>query len=82
MLNYFKSSCVLLVRVCYFDSELRKVQATGTKNMQSIPYFHFTRTPLKEVYRLEYEHLIKKYGASMALWQEEWFEFLNQKYNI
>jgi hypothetical protein len=33
------------LKACYFDEELRRVQKTGSKNMRSVPYFHYTRKP-------------------------------------
>ncbi|MBG9692532.1 hypothetical protein ABD91_17180 [Lysinibacillus sphaericus] len=71
---------ISFLKACYFDSKLRDVQATGRKNMRSIPYFHFSRTALKEVYANEYELLKKKNRVHIEQWETEWHEFLNNKY--
>ncbi|MFE8703962.1 hypothetical protein ACFYKX_25650 [Cytobacillus sp. FJAT-54145] len=68
------------LKACFFDEELRKAQASGRKNMQSIPYFHYSRQPLKEVYRKDYENLVRKYNNNLNHWLYEWKEFLLIKY--
>lgn len=70
------------LKASFFDEELRRVQATGRKNMRSIPYFHYSRMPLKEVYEKEYLEIIKKYGTQLEEWKLEWQTFMNQKYKL
>lgn len=70
------------LKACYFDDQLRKVQATGRKNMRSIPYFHFSRLPLQEVYQKEYEELVTVYSKDMDLWISQWNLFMEQKYPL
>lgn len=71
---------VSFLKACFFDTELRRVQATGSKNMRSIPYFHFSRMPLKEFYEAEYTFLKAKYANELKAWENEWYEFLREKY--
>ena len=73
---------VSFLKACYFDDELRKIQSTGKKNMRSIPYFHFTRTPLNEVYSDEYAALKERYSAHIKSWEEKWFKVLEDKYGL
>jgi hypothetical protein len=68
------------LKACYFDDKLREVQATGRKAMTSIPYFHFSRTPLKEVYAAQYEILNARYKEDLIAWEKEWFSYLLNKY--
>lgn len=70
------------LKACFFDDELRRVQATGKKNMRSIPYFHVSRKPLQEVYRKEYLQLKDIYSEQMTTWLKEWKIFLSQKYQL
>lgn len=71
---------ISFLKACFFDTELRRVQATGRKNMQSIPYFHFSRQPLVEVYAKEYQSLKRTYGRQLLAWETEWYDFLKAKY--
>lgn len=73
---------VSFLKACFFDAELRAIQATGRKNMQSIPYFHFSRRPLTEVYKEEYELLRAKYKGDIEVWFLEWRGFLKKKYEV
>lgn len=68
------------LKACFFDEELRAVQATGRKNMRSIPYFHYSRMPLKEVYQNEYLEIEEKYGSQLDIWRLEWDAFMKEKY--
>lgn len=70
------------LKAVFFDDTLRQVQAMGVKNMRSIPYFHFSRRPLREVYQNEYEALQEAYAPFMDAWQSEWAQFLSDKYNV
>lgn len=68
------------LKAVFFDEELRRRQATGDKNMQSIPYFHFSRTPLKEVYAEDYERIRLQNTEFIESWKNSWLEFLDGKY--
>lgn len=68
------------LKACFFDTELRRVQATGRKNMRSIPYFHYSRIPLSEVYEKDYLQISKRYDKELAEWLSEWTNFIEQKY--
>lgn len=68
------------LKAVFFDEELRRRQATGEKNMQSIPYFHSSRRPLKEVYEEEYSEINKTYESEILKWKNEWLNFLWDKY--
>ena len=81
-LEIVESEPLSFLKAVFFDEELRKVQATGRKNMQSIPYFHFSRQPLKEVYKEEYEQLQAQYADELKEWEVEWHAFLKEKYSI
>lgn len=73
---------VSFLKACFFDAELRAIQATGRKNMQSIPYFHFSRRPLTEVYKEEYEALRAEFKGDIEVWFLEWRGFLKKKYEV
>jgi hypothetical protein len=60
------------LKACWFDDELRKVQRTGTKIMQSIPYLHYSRRPLSEVYSQEYYWIEMAFRHDLSQWIEEW----------
>ena len=81
-MEIIESEPLSFLKACYFDSELRKVQATGTKNMQSIPYFHFSRNPLIEVYSAHYISLMEQYHKEFNEWLKEWDTFLKVKYGL
>lgn len=68
------------LKACYFDEQLRTVQAKGLKNMRSIPYFHYSRKPLVEVYHVQFNELLEKYETEMEEWTSEWSDFLLNKY--
>lgn len=68
------------LKACFFDSELRRVQSTGAKNMRSIPYFHYSRKPLQEVYKNEFMELINIHSDLLDDWKLEWNTFIKDKY--
>lgn len=68
------------LKAVWFDENLRKRQATGEKNMQSIPFFHYSREPLKEVYENEYKAISALYADDLQKWEQEWGKFLAEKY--
>lgn len=70
------------LKACYFDEELRKVQRTGTKIMRSIPYLHYSRTPLKEVYRDAYMEIYNEWYQELAYWILDWEKYINDKYAV
>ncbi|MES9681672.1 hypothetical protein ABWK22_01905 [Gottfriedia acidiceleris] len=69
------------LKACFFDEKLREVQASGRKLMQSIPFFHYSRRPLKEVFTTEYETLMNLFEPELNEWISEWNQFLISKYN-
>lgn len=71
---------ISFLKACYFDDQLRAVQADGQKNMQNIPYFHYSRTPLREVYSTQFEAINLEYITQLSEWINEWLEFLKSKY--
>ena len=75
-----ESEPISFLKACYFDEQLRSIQATGTKNMRSIPYFHFLREPLVDVYKQEYQYLSRRFRPEMDTWEQEWMTFLENKY--
>lgn len=68
------------LKACYFDQELRKAQQTGRKALKSIPYFHYTRKPLGEVYQEDYEWIYPFYEKQLNEWIQEWGEYITKKY--
>lgn len=77
-----ESEPLSFLKACYFDEELRKVQSTGTKIMHSVPYLHFSRQPLKEVYSQEYETISKTHAKELCDWLDEWEGILAEKYQV
>ncbi|MNC71375.1 hypothetical protein D3C75_1222900 [compost metagenome] len=69
------------LKACYFDRELREVQRTGSKIMRSIPYLHYSRRPLAEVYASEHERISADYGAELAEWVGSWEAEIWEKWN-
>jgi hypothetical protein len=67
------------VKACWFDARLREVQATGSKIMRSIPYLHYSRRPLAEVFP-DQSYLHDAYKNALTTWMGEWKEYINQKY--
>ncbi|MDN4067662.1 hypothetical protein QYF50_07115 [Paenibacillus vini] len=70
------------LKACYFDEELRKVQSTGKKIMHSIPYLHFSRQPLKEVYKFDYKVISVMFRNAFVAWLDEWDKILMEIYQI
>lgn len=68
------------LKACYFDNALRTVQHTGEKHMRSIPYFHYKRLPMTEVYAGEYEKLARVHQNEITRWIEEWENRIRFKY--
>lgn len=81
-LEIIETEPISFLKACWFDNNLRLIQATGRKNMKSIPYFHFSRTPLMDVYKSEYEALQGEYSDYLLTWEREWQSFLNDKYGL
>ncbi|WP_430510755.1 hypothetical protein [Gottfriedia solisilvae] len=70
------------LKACYFDEQLRLVQKTRRKVMQSIPYFHYTRIPLSEVYAEQFKHLNEQFKEELQSWVSIWKKEINRKYNL
>ncbi|WP_225229435.1 hypothetical protein [Paenibacillus gallinarum] len=68
------------LKACWFDAELRRVQLGGTKIMNSIPYLHYSRRPLAEVYSIEYERLKDTYASKLKEWVNKWQEVIEEKW--
>ena len=68
------------LKACYFDTQLRKVQSTGAKNMQAVPFFHYARVPLKEVYAEEYKEALQQCASELKWWIAEWHAHIEKKY--
>lgn len=69
------------LKACWIDEQLRAVQATGSKIMQSIPYFHYTRVPLKDAYPDVYQGLMDSLHEELNAWIGEWETYIDNKYN-
>lgn len=68
------------LKACWFDEQLRKVQRSGTKIMRSIPFLHYSRRPLKEVYRVEYTLAMTWGYEDLRRWARDWEQHINKKY--
>lgn len=68
------------LKAVYFDDKIREVQATGTKNMRSIPYLHHTRIPLRDAYPTETKQVSMKYQEEFNKWLTRWKSFIKDKY--
>jgi hypothetical protein len=75
-----KNEPISFLKACYFDEQLRSVQRTGKKIMRSIPFLHYSRTPLIEVYAAAYEGIYKCHNEEFSSWLAEWEGFINEKY--
>lgn len=69
------------LKACYFDEELRRVQCTGSKVMKSIPYLHYSRRPLRDVYASDYASLVHRYCNEFEDWLREWEQELIRSYS-
>lgn len=70
------------IKACWFDQQLRDVQASGTKIMRSIPYLHYSRRPLTDVFLREYELLAGAYKRELSRWVEEWRHYIQSKWGM
>lgn len=68
------------LKAVWFDEELRKIVRAGKKNLLNIPYFHYSRRPLKEVYEKEYKAIKKKYEKELNEWLNKWKAYTKRKY--
>ncbi|KQL55978.1 hypothetical protein AN965_16905 [Alkalicoccobacillus plakortidis] len=68
------------LKACYFDTMLRNVVLNGGKRIKSIPYFHYSRRPLAEVYAAEYSYYFRQYESELSKWIGEWLDKIEQKY--
>lgn len=73
---------VSFLKAVFFDEQLRSVQATGAKNMLNIPYFHYSRRPLKDVYPDAYERISRTHRTEIDAWTNEWADFMVEKYEL
>ena len=48
--------------------------------MNSIPYLHYSRRSLKDVYELDYKRLIKYYKNDLDKWLDDWKTYITSKY--
>ncbi|MGP3788498.1 hypothetical protein [Paenibacillus sp. 1A_MP2] len=67
------------LKACWFDEQLREVQATGSKIMRSIPFLHYSRRPLRDVFPV-YELLRSTYKKDFAMWLDEWKCYISEKW--
>lgn len=77
-----QSEPLSFLKACYFDTRLRATIREGKKRLESIPYFHFSRRPLVEVYSAEFEEVKSRHGDQLEDWTTEWQERLEQKYGV
>lgn len=68
------------LKACYLDEQLRTIQATGRKNMHSIPWLHYSRTPLIKVFQEQHKSLSLIHKEGLDSWLKEWQEYINNKY--
>lgn len=65
----------------WVDTQMRKVQATGSKNMTSIPFLHFSRKPLIEVYEMEHRWLLAQFEDEYNEWLTLWSNKITTQYS-
>lgn len=68
------------LKACWFDEQLREVQRSGTKIMRSIPYLHYSRRPLKEVYKIEWTLAMTGHYQELKRWIDRWEREILLKY--
>lgn len=68
------------LKACWFDDSLRKVQRTGTKIMRTIPYLHYSRQPLREIYAEAYSEIYESHKNEFNAWRMEWEKRIEDKY--
>lgn len=68
------------LKAVYFDNKLRKTVRTGRKNLRNIPYFHFSRRPLIEIYKRETQKIVSDHYVDFKIWENEWTSFIREKY--
>lgn len=76
-----ESEPLSFLKACYFDQALRDVQRTGSKIMRSIPYLHYSRRPLVEVFEAEHASLYAVYRTELAEWVSSWETAIREKWN-
>lgn len=80
--DIIKNEPLSFLKACYFDEQLRSTQRQGKKIMRSIPFLHYSRTPLAEAYPTDYEQIYKLHREELAIWLVEWRRFIDLKYSI
>ncbi|MDG3045519.1 hypothetical protein OE903_23180 [Bacillus sp. B6(2022)] len=70
------------LKACYFDSRLRELLSRGEKRLTSIPYFHYSRTPLKDVFSDEYESVVLTHGCELKEWKARWSELIEKNTKV
>lgn len=75
-----KDEPLSFLKAVYFDEKLRYTIRQGKKRLTSIPYFHYTRKPLAEVYAKELEWIQRKYGEEFEKWLKDWEDYITDKY--
>lgn len=70
------------LKACWFDENLRFVVKTGKKNLRNIPYFHYSRRPLKEVFPDEFYEINEKFKEEFDEWLDWWIRFIKENYMI
>jgi hypothetical protein len=79
-MEIIESEPTSFLKACWFDDHLRSVQASGTKIMRSIPYLHYSRRPLREVYEDHFNRLSVKHSQELSEWIDEWSSYIEEKY--
>ncbi|TYA10968.1 hypothetical protein FRY98_24695 [Paenibacillus faecis] len=77
-----ESEPLSFLKACWFDDKLREVQKTGTKIMRSIPYLHYSRQPLKEVYPSDYTRIREANGIELEEWAIEWTACIKENHGL
>src|SRR5690625_245856 len=68
------------LKAVYFDDKLRRTVKSGNKKLRNIPYFHYSRKPLNEVFPDEFRAIAIKYYSEFKAWEKEWISFISDKY--
>lgn len=75
-----ESEPLSFLKACWFDDQIRSVQRSGTKIMHSIPYLHYSRRPLREVYPNECLRILEQHNIELKQWLADWEDSIKEKY--
>lgn len=68
------------LKACYFDDRMRTILGVGAKRLTSIPYFHYSRKPLTDVFENEFHEYSKKFRGEFDEWIHHWHKVIGERY--